>query len=404
MFVRWKDVPPKATYYYDIAVKGGAPAFDEKRSSSLSPIDAFPPAPYKSGPGSSAFVMDVPWPYRNGGSFEIQGTLYALPPQYYSGEAWRQQTPLAKYPFEERFELHNRCHYAKGTVSLSNDAMVYVQVLLAYVQKGRRPVMVTAGGKTIYDLLDNNYYNGGYFPDRPSDSHWVNVRLPFGTPAPSEATVSFVDFGTRVTETVPLEWERPTPDLSGRAARLAEAEAKSLQKIQSLMRNPQLSQGTIDQIRREYHDLWGLFETADCTKWKQYATLCLEYGEKYYQMDLAAARGDDRKGQLREILASLDDTLYWDAVNWGNTADAMSAFQQMVSRIQGSGMDAGKVNGKLCSLYEQHAGNVARLTGDLGQARRLWQQAQEFRKHATGISTYRDNELQCPYDIDDSFK
>ncbi|MBI5368650.1 MAG: hypothetical protein HZA54_16560, partial [Planctomycetes bacterium] len=401
LHVRWKEAPPDAVYFYDCTVRGGVPAFEETETGNIAPRDEFPPAPYKAGAGSNAFIVRLPNPLWRGGRFEVSGTLYALPKKSYSGETWRQEKPLASVPLAQRLELRNLCRFAKGTVRVNEDASIDVMVLLAYVQRGRRVARLTAGGKTIYQLIDESYYSGGYFPDKPGSSHWVNVDLPLGAAPPSEAEVSFLDFGERVTLTVPLAPEAPPGDVAARRARIAENEQKSLAKIAGWMK---AEEGNLDPLRREYLDLAGWYRTLDYGKWSEYARHAAAYDERYYRKDLATTR-EEYKQQTREILAGVGESLYWGAVEWGFAGEAEGAFAAAAAKIQGAGLPAGLVNGRLHGLYRNHAESVVKLTGDLDRATALWKQSEEYRKGASGgIIFAGSGEPVCPYTIDASFR
>lgn len=403
MQVRWKDAPPNAQYFFEVAIKGGAPALDEKKAGGIYPTDEFPPAPYKSGPGSNAFVVDIPSPMNRGGAFDITGKLIALPKGNYSGDAWKQAKPLGEFPFQARMELKNRSRYAQGTIRVGEDSSASMMVLLAYVQQGRRVVKVEAGGKTIHQLLDQNYYNGGYFPGKPYASHWVNVNLPHGSQGAGSANVSFMDFGQMVTMTVPLKPEGDRGDPARRAASLAEYDGRTLKQIEDMSKN---QEANLDPLARAYQDLASHCFTTDYGKWKEYAGKSMEYWSRNYAKDLPGAKDDNRRNQVLQNIIGSADMLYGGAVAWGNAGEAMGEFQTVVGKIQGSGLPAGIINGRLSGLYGAHAENIVRLTGDLNAAHAAWLKSQELSKGASGVILFTNSGAppKSPYELDPSFQ
>jgi hypothetical protein len=300
--------------------------------------------------------------------------------------------PIASFPFEQRFEIPNRSRVAKGTVCLRDDNVVMLQVLLSYVQEGSRPVRVECGGKTTWDLLDDHYYSGGYFPDRPHYSHWVNVHLPHGAEAETQATVTFVDAGEPVTLTVPLETLPPSGDLAARKKFSAEQEKKLLDQVAKLLPK---EDANADPLARAYQELASEAQRYDHGKFKDYATRSMAYRNKLRQIELDKAKDEQNRIWAREAFLSDATWLYSAAVEWGLAGEAESEYQAALAKIQGSGLPAKSVNERAAQLQDWHATNVVRLTGDLAKAAALWKQARDLG---------RNMGTKCPYELDPSFR
>lgn len=397
--VRWKDAPPDALYFYELTVSGGAPARDVPVDGGVNPTFEFPPAPYKAGKGSSAFVVPVDWPGGRGGSFVVKGTLHAVAKEPYPAD-WRKAKSLGTFPFEQRFKLENKSRFMKGTVRVSDDSMVAIQVLLAYVQRGSRLVKVEAGGKTAYDLLDADYYSGGYFPDKPHYSHWVNIHMPYGAAPTEEATVTFMDYGETVTEKVKLVPELPAGDVARSRKYMVENEKKWLAEIDVYKKKNE--EVYLDPIARLYDDLANSARHLDKGKWKEYALKSRECWDRLREKARAAAKNESDMKYVRESVASNATTLYGGLVEWGDVGEAESEFSAALGKISGAGLPAEDTNGRLASLYEWHGRNVVQLTGDLKRGTELFKKAQELAKTYPGLRP--GAEVKCPYEVDPSFK
>ncbi len=405
LHVRWKEVPPGCTYFYDFVTRGGVPAFELKEWGQIEPTDDFPPKPYRSGAGSSAFSIPVQWP-TGAGSIAIEGRILALPPKHYPGESWREAKPVAEMAFEKRFDLRSRSRYAEGTYRVGDGTSIYVWVLLGCVQRGARPVAVTMGGKTQHVMSDQSYNSGGPFYGRSGAIHCVVVKMPFGTAPAESATVTFRDFGERVTLDVPLKPEGgAAQQIQGPNEAIRDYERQALAKIARLTEGRAPTPGDCDAIFREYQSMYSHWCPYDQGKAQEYARLCEEYMVRYYTSQLEGTKDPVRHAQLRKVIANCYGMRYWCAVAWGD-AGVSGRFSEMVSQVQAAAMEPGDLAAVLTGHYDNHARTLFSLTGDLAAADAAWRQAREHDRNATGVVRFGTpaGEPKSPFEVEEWFR
>lgn len=405
--VRWKDVPAEARFYYTMTIKGGHPRYDDTRSESISPYDDFPPAPSKQGKGSSAFVLDVNWPLYRAGTFDIEGTIIALPVKP-TAPKWQDEKPLATFPFKEQFTLRNRARTATGTYFVGNGPSASVSILVSYVQSGKRPIRISCGGATQYAFLDRNHYSGGFFTERKGPSLMVGMTMPNGMAPAESATVTFMDFGETVTLEAKLK-PQSNMDYSAEKARAVQyistdSEPRLLKDIESAKRNAE--NPDLNAIYRAYADLAGAYGNSDPAKAMNYAKLAMEYEEKYHQRALEHARRDSDKESARLGLGRAGERVYNLALASGQWGEAQGLFQQMIGKMQGTGLDSGTLNRFLHGMYDNHARYIFQYTGDTNAATAMWRQAEEAKKGATNMITFGGGggEPVSPFEVDEAFR
>jgi len=398
LHIRWHDAPPDLTYYYDFEVTGGAPEVQVKESDSILPRDDFPPKATSFAPGGTAFALKLPWPM-SGGPLSVKGTLYALPKKDYRGETWREAKPVATYPFQASYQLRNLSRYGEAQYVTQGFAQLQVMVLMAYVQRGRRVAKITSCGKTVYGLIDPEYYSGGYFPKKPSYSHWLVRNLPYGAQVGGSAKVEFKDFGEDVSLEIPLAPLNGKQDpLAGPTPMFLDYTQKALEKLEKLKAGNPIG-ATLDTIGREYQGLSNNWRQWDYSKAAEYIRLEEEYYEKYYKGQLVGEKRPIYIAAAQRALASQHGGRYFLAVEWGNKA-ADGFLSEAVSKIQASGAPAGEIASVLSGLYSSHAENLLKMTGDVAAAEAAWRQSIEY----AGIREGDPSKVVSPYQVEKSFR
>lgn len=400
--VRWKEAPPDAAYYFTIERQGGIPARDEKQSGRVDPTMDFPPNGSRTGPGSTAFTLPVTWPW-SGGTVTLSGSIVALPKKSYSGDEWRQATPLATFPFSTSFRVLNRSRFAEGSVDVYGSKPAVV-VLLGNVQTGKRPLRVEAGGRTTHVMLPE--VRGLHHPynDRHDATYAFGVDLGFGAAVPTQATVTFVDFGERVTLTVPLKPARdPLPALETPNPTMIAYEQEALAKIAKLEALPTPNGYDLDAIAREYQSLIMHWRQFDYGKSQIYSRKSDEGWRRLRQAELDAAKDAQRQMQAREQLARNCESVYHGAVAWLNP-EALGLFGEAVSLVQAAGADPGVTAQILSGLYNNHANNVFAMTGDVDAAGEAWKKHIDHAVNASGPRFGDPRQSVNPWIIDPMFR
>jgi hypothetical protein len=400
--VRWKEAPPDHTYYFTLERGGGVPKQDEKNMGFVEPTMDFPPNGSRTGPGSTAFTVPVTWPFC-GGTVTLTGSIVAIPKKSYPGKEWQQATPVATFPFSVSFKVLNRSRYAEGSVDVYG-AKPAVVLLLGNVQTGKRPARVEAGGRTSHVMLPEVRGLHHPFNDRHDATYAFGVELGHGAEVPTAATVTFMDFGEKVTLPVTLKPARqPLPALETPNPQMIAYEQEALAKLAKLEALPTPNGYDLDAIAREYGSLAGTWLPYDYAKAQDYARRSDAGWRRLRETELAATKDPKRQLELRALIARLGTSAYYGAVSWLNP-EALGLFGEAVSQVQAAAADPAETAQVLSGLYNNHANAVFLLTGDVDAAAAAWK---THNQHAVGASGPRFGDPSKevnPWTIDPMFR
>jgi len=288
VWLRWPDCPVSTTqnrimFRANISVKGGIPLLEnERKDIFVIPHNGFEDLYEKDKP-LNAFIVEIPMKEGHVGKFKINGTLLAYPAKEYNQNK-QNAKPVATFPFNTSIQYYPAERSATGHVS-NTGSMLSVNIGCKNIQRGKRIVRVSVGGKTLYAMGPG-----------------VSISFFNTSGVPESAILSFVDYGEEITLTAPLE-NRTKPITNKFDQNALERFKKLNNNIKNEMQDEEA--GLYD-IARNYSDLAYFYYAQgvlfDKDKWVESVNNAISY----YSRAIAAVKNVSWKG-LRRSYSTLGD-------------------------------------------------------------------------------------------------
>ncbi len=423
LWINWKDTPPKKSYYYELSLVGGYPPFQYEKTGWVFPRDKFPPFDKKEKrlPGTY-FVIPMPYPFKRGGAFEIEGKLSAYDKRFRDEDLEREE-PIDSFSFRKIMQINYFTRSGEGTASISASGNAHGKLQLSNIQEGQRIGKVSGGGNSVYTMLDKGL------------SRSTSFILPKAGMLKS-VTLTFEDFGRMVDLTLPITSTQKKP-LKVSASNCA---SKAQERIDQTRKSQPYNWGFISHLMEKRslcysHNAAGS-EPTDYGQWKAAYVQYLNQKKKWidvimntgwvgYKGKKISVKPPDTKhgrsvpynnGQYQDqIIKKLTTrkkqamtSLYGGyfhlsgvAGTVGNYAEAMNYSTQALGLVP---QDVPREYSRIQKMHlERLALYIFRGTGDAAKAHEYWLQAVALGKQlANNPDTYRPP--PSPYLVDEVFK